>query len=164
LPLIDADVLAREVVEPKTAGFKSIVRHFGPDRVRCRQSDRRLSVSRSIYMALERTQHDLVRCVVLAREVVEPKTAGFKSIVRHFGPDRVLKEDGTLDRAALGEIVFNDPEERKPISTAPPRSTAAHRQPHTTPLGANTRSVDSPSPSSRQDESLHSAISAPPDH
>jgi dephospho-CoA kinase len=61
------------------------------------------------------TQHGLplIDADVLAREVVEPKTAGFKSIVRHFGPDRVLKEDGTLDRAALGEIVFNDPEERK---------------------------------------------------
>lgn len=50
---------------------------------------------------------------ILAREVVEPGTKGFKSITSHFGPDRVLKHDGSLDRAALGEIVFNDPEERK---------------------------------------------------
>lgn len=44
---------------------------------------------------------------------MEPGTSGFKSIVSHFGPDRVLKPDGTLDRAALGDIVFNDPDERR---------------------------------------------------
>ncbi|KAL7812452.1 dephospho-CoA kinase domain-containing protein [Trichoderma aethiopicum] len=30
LPIVDADVLAREVVEPGTRGYRSIVRHFGP--------------------------------------------------------------------------------------------------------------------------------------
>ncbi|KAK3295895.1 P-loop containing nucleoside triphosphate hydrolase protein [Chaetomium fimeti] len=30
LPIIDADLLAREVVEPGTAGYKAIVAHFGP--------------------------------------------------------------------------------------------------------------------------------------
>ena len=30
LPVIDADVLARKVVEPGTAGYRAIVRHFGP--------------------------------------------------------------------------------------------------------------------------------------
>jgi dephospho-CoA kinase len=30
LPIIDADVLAREVVEPGTAGYQQIVDHFGP--------------------------------------------------------------------------------------------------------------------------------------
>jgi dephospho-CoA kinase len=30
LPIIDADVLARKVVEPGTAGYKKIVAHFGP--------------------------------------------------------------------------------------------------------------------------------------
>lgn len=30
LPLIDADVLAREVVEPGTRGYRAIVDHFGP--------------------------------------------------------------------------------------------------------------------------------------
>ena len=29
LPIIDADLLARQVVEPGTAGYKAIVRHFG---------------------------------------------------------------------------------------------------------------------------------------
>jgi dephospho-CoA kinase len=30
LPLIDADILARKVVEPGTRGYNAIVRHFGP--------------------------------------------------------------------------------------------------------------------------------------
>lgn len=30
LPIIDADVLARKVVEPGTAGYKKIVDYFGP--------------------------------------------------------------------------------------------------------------------------------------
>jgi dephospho-CoA kinase len=34
--------------------------------------------------------------------------------VTHFGSDRILQEDGvTLNRAAIGDIVFNDPDERK---------------------------------------------------
>ncbi|PTB36520.1 uncharacterized protein TrAFT101_010403 [Trichoderma asperellum] len=30
LPIVDADVLAREVVEPGTRGYRAIVKHFGP--------------------------------------------------------------------------------------------------------------------------------------
>ncbi|KAF3065234.1 hypothetical protein GL218_01275 [Daldinia childiae] len=30
LPIIDADILARKVVEPGTSGYKAIVKHFGP--------------------------------------------------------------------------------------------------------------------------------------
>lgn len=44
---------------------------------------------------------------VLAREVVEPGTAGWAAIRERFGPG-VLLEDGSLDRAALGAIVFGD--------------------------------------------------------
>ena len=50
---------------------------------------------------------------ILAREVIEPGTSGFDVVVRHFGPDRVLRSDGTLDRAAIGDIVFHDHEQRK---------------------------------------------------
>ncbi|KAI1464800.1 dephospho-CoA kinase [Daldinia caldariorum] len=31
LPIIDADVLARKVVEPGTSGYRAIVKYFGPD-------------------------------------------------------------------------------------------------------------------------------------
>ncbi|AEN09334.1 MULTISPECIES: dephospho-CoA kinase [unclassified Streptomyces] len=43
----------------------------------------------------------------IAREVVEPGTPGLASVVEMFGPG-ILAADGTLDRPALGAIVFAD--------------------------------------------------------
>lgn len=48
---------------------------------------------------------------VIAREVVEPGSEGLAEIVEAFGDD-VLSEDGSLDRAALGSIVFDDADAR----------------------------------------------------
>jgi len=48
---------------------------------------------------------------VLAREVVEPGTDGLAAIAREFG-DAVIAADGSLDRAALGAIIFSDAEAR----------------------------------------------------
>ena len=48
----------------------------------------------------------------LAREVVEPGTPAHARIVAEFGKD-VLRPDGRLDRARLGEIVFPDEAKRK---------------------------------------------------
>jgi dephospho-CoA kinase len=45
---------------------------------------------------------------VLAREVVAPGTPGLAAVVAEFG-DRVLRPDGSLDREALGAVVFADP-------------------------------------------------------
>lgn len=42
-----------------------------------------------------------------ARAVVEPGTGGLERIAETFGPG-VLREDGSLDRAKLAEIVFAD--------------------------------------------------------
>ena len=47
----------------------------------------------------------------IAREVVEPGTPGLEGVVARFGHD-VLSADGTLDRAALAAIVFNDEQAR----------------------------------------------------
>jgi dephospho-CoA kinase len=44
---------------------------------------------------------------VLARAAVEPGTPGLARVVERFGPG-VLLAGGTLDRAALGRIVFTD--------------------------------------------------------
>lgn len=52
---------------------------------------------------------------LLAREVVEPGTPGLAAVVEEFGPD-VLKADGTLDRDALGALVFGDEVRRKALS------------------------------------------------
>ena len=44
----------------------------------------------------------------LARRVTAPGTAGLAAVVERFGPD-FLRSDGSLDRAALGRLVFADP-------------------------------------------------------
>jgi dephospho-CoA kinase len=51
----------------------------------------------------------------LAREVVEPGTPGLARIAAEFGPG-VIAPDGTLDRAALGAIIFPDPEKRAALN------------------------------------------------
>jgi dephospho-CoA kinase len=45
----------------------------------------------------------------IAREVVEPGTAGLAAVVEAFGPE-ILDAEGALDRPKLGSIVFADPE------------------------------------------------------
>ncbi|MFE2020752.1 dephospho-CoA kinase [Streptomyces sp. NPDC059499] len=45
----------------------------------------------------------------IAREVVEPGTPGLDAVVEAFGPG-ILTPQGTLDRPALGAIVFADSE------------------------------------------------------
>ena len=47
----------------------------------------------------------------IAREVVAPGTPGLAAIEAEFG-STVITETGSLDRAALGEIVFNNPQKR----------------------------------------------------
>ncbi|GAA1187515.1 dephospho-CoA kinase [Kitasatospora gansuensis] len=46
---------------------------------------------------------------LIAREVVAPGTDGLRAVVAEFGPS-VLRADGSLDRPALGALVFADPE------------------------------------------------------
>lgn len=60
----------------------------------------------------ERLGAPVVDADKLAREVVEPGTPGHAAIVEAFGP-QVLAADGSIDRAALGCIVFRNPEARK---------------------------------------------------
>jgi dephospho-CoA kinase len=43
----------------------------------------------------------------LARDVVAPGTKGLSEIASTFGPT-ILNQDGSLDRAKLGAIIFND--------------------------------------------------------
>src|SRR5712691_2324296 len=45
----------------------------------------------------------------VAREIVEPGELGFDVVIERFGT-RLRQADGSLDRAALGRIVFADPE------------------------------------------------------
>ena len=50
----------------------------------------------------------LIDADAIARQVVEPGTAGLAAVVAAFGAG-VLRPDGSLDRERLGEIVFADP-------------------------------------------------------
>jgi dephospho-CoA kinase len=51
----------------------------------------------------------------IAREVVEPGTAGLAAVADEFG-DEVLTPDGRLDRPRLGSIVFADPERLRALN------------------------------------------------
>ncbi len=48
---------------------------------------------------------------LLAREAVAPASQGLKSVVDLFG-EGVLNTDGSLDRTALGSVIFDNPEKR----------------------------------------------------
>jgi len=47
--------------------------------------------------------------------VVEPGTPALQKIKAHFG-EKVIQEDGTLDRKALGSIIFNDAAQRAKLN------------------------------------------------
>lgn len=76
LPIVDADVLARQVVEPGTSGYKAIVQHFAP------------------------TTPDLL----------VPASSDGKDAMPEAGPRGLGRP---LNRPALGKRVFGDSEERK---------------------------------------------------
>ncbi|HEX8487987.1 MAG TPA: dephospho-CoA kinase [Propionibacteriaceae bacterium] len=50
---------------------------------------------------------------LLAREVVEPGTPGLTAVVERFGEE--VLDQGVLDRAALGRVVFSDPAARRDL-------------------------------------------------
>lgn len=50
----------------------------------------------------------------LAREVVQPGTPALAAIAERFGTG-VIAPDGTLDRPALGSVVFQDPDARRDL-------------------------------------------------
>lgn len=52
---------------------------------------------------------------VAARAVVAPGTEGLERVVAAFGPS-VRQPDGSLDREALGEIVFAEPDRRAELN------------------------------------------------
>lgn len=63
---------------------------------------------------------------VLARRAVEPGTPGHARIVERWGRE-VLLPSGAIDRAALGDRVFRDPEERRALEAIVHPQVAALR-------------------------------------
>lgn len=57
----------------------------------------------------------LVDADVLAREAVAPGSEGLAEVIAAFGPG-VVADDGGLDRAALGAVVFADPARREELN------------------------------------------------
>ncbi|HSE23394.1 MAG TPA: dephospho-CoA kinase [Pyrinomonadaceae bacterium] len=53
----------------------------------------------------------LVDADLTSREVVLPGSPGLKAVVEHFGA-KILFDDGTLNRKALGAVIFADEQER----------------------------------------------------
>ena len=52
----------------------------------------------------------------LAREVIEPNTTGFESILDYFG-SKILDSNGLIDRACLRKEVFDDYEKKKVLES-----------------------------------------------
>lgn len=52
----------------------------------------------------------------IARDVLAPGSPAACEVVRRFGPS-ILAPDGSIDRRALGEIVFSDPEARGALNS-----------------------------------------------
>ena len=52
----------------------------------------------------------------LARRVVEPGTEGLRAVVEEFGAE-VLSDDGKLERARLGAVVFGDARRRERLNS-----------------------------------------------
>jgi dephospho-CoA kinase len=63
----------------------------------------------------------------LARDVVAPGTPGLAALADRFGPS-VIAEDGTLDRPALGAIVFSDESARLALNGITHPAIAALRR------------------------------------
>ena len=51
----------------------------------------------------------------IAREVVEPGSPALARIAEEFG-DEIIASDGSLDRAALGALIFESPEKRAALN------------------------------------------------
>ncbi len=57
---------------------------------------------------------EVIDADLIARAVVEPGTPGLQQVAAEFG-DQVIAADGSLNRPALGAIVFADPERRRAL-------------------------------------------------
>ncbi|KAM6295412.1 dephospho-CoA kinase domain-containing protein [Aegotheles albertisi] len=53
---------------------------------------------------------------VIAREVVQPHAKAYQQIVHHFGTE-ILLENGEINREALGDIIFSQPEKRRLLNS-----------------------------------------------
>ena len=57
----------------------------------------------------------LIDADAVSREAVVPGSKSWERVVAHFGRS-ILKADGSIDRQALGDIVFSDAAERQKLN------------------------------------------------
>lgn len=69
----------------------------------------------TISAMLKEKGYPIIDADIVARLVVEPGTSNLHEIERQFGAS-VINEDGTLNRDALGKLIFNDPAKRKQLN------------------------------------------------
>lgn len=65
---------------------------------------------------LKRLGAHIIDADLIAREIVEPGKPAYKELIEAFG-EGILREDKTLDRKALGRMVFSDREKLKKINS-----------------------------------------------
>ncbi|MFZ5814564.1 MAG: dephospho-CoA kinase [Bacillota bacterium] len=68
----------------------------------------------TVSRALRELGAPVIDADAIVHELQQPGTPVTRAIAREFGPE-VLRPDGSLDRAALGRIVFADPSRRKAL-------------------------------------------------
>lgn len=63
----------------------------------------------------EEYKAELILADIVGHEVMEPGQRAYRKIVEDFG-EKILTEEGWIDRKALGAIVFAEPEKRKRLN------------------------------------------------
>jgi dephospho-CoA kinase len=83
-----------------------------------------IATGKSTASKLLATHHDIqiVDADIIARKVVEPGTRAYQKILSHFSGltvngDKLTQDDGSLNRPALGRIVFGNEKERKYLNS-----------------------------------------------
>jgi dephospho-CoA kinase len=69
----------------------------------------------TISAMLKEKGYPIIDADLVARLVVEPGTSNLREIEHTFG-HAVMHEDGTLNRDALGKLIFDDPAKRKQLN------------------------------------------------
>ena len=76
-----------------------------------------IAVGKSFVLGvLEELGCRIIDADAVARQVVLPGSPGLRAVIKAFG-EEVLKSDGSLDRAKLGEIVFADEAKRQQLNS-----------------------------------------------
>ncbi|MBM7701246.1 dephospho-CoA kinase [Metabacillus iocasae] len=69
----------------------------------------------TVAFMMEQLEIPVIDADKIAKEVVEVGTDAYHKIVKTFG-ERILQENGSIDRATLGSIIFPNKEEREKLN------------------------------------------------